>query len=151
MARTHRPEFFDLSRAEAVELLKGHKVGRLAYAFRDRVDIEPISYVYSDEWLYGRISAGTKLTTVMHHPWVAFEIDEIESPFDWRSVVVHGARYLLASDGGDRDREEYSRAVDVLRELDAAVLTAADATPQRDVLFRIHADDITGRAARRAP
>ena len=86
----------------------------------------------------------------MHHPWVAFEIDEIESPFDWRSVVVHGALYLLAADGGDRDREEYSHAVEVLRELDAAVLTAADATPQRDVLFRIHADDITGRAARRA-
>ena len=148
MARTHRPEFFELPRTEAIALLKQQHIGRLAYAFHDRVGIEPISYVYSDGWVYGRTSPGTKLTAMMHHPWVAFEVDEIESRFDWRSVVVHGALYRLQPDGGDRDRETYSEAVRLLREFDAAVLTAADTTPERDILFRIHADELTARGAR---
>ena len=53
-------------------------VGRLAFTFHDRVDIEPISHVYSEGWVYARTSPGTKLTTVKHHPWVAFEVDEVQ-------------------------------------------------------------------------
>jgi nitroimidazol reductase NimA-like FMN-containing flavoprotein (pyridoxamine 5'-phosphate oxidase superfamily) len=148
MALTHRPEFFEPSRAEALELLGRHQVGRLAFSFHDRVDIEPISYVFSDGWIYGRTSQGTKLTTVRHHPWVAFEVDEVEGLFDWRSVVVHGALYFLDPNGGDRDREAYAHAVRLLRQFDAEVLTADDPAPERTTLFRIHADDITARAAR---
>jgi nitroimidazol reductase NimA-like FMN-containing flavoprotein (pyridoxamine 5'-phosphate oxidase superfamily) len=29
------------------------------------------------------------------HPWAAFEIDEIRSPFDWESVVVKGTVYVV--------------------------------------------------------
>jgi uncharacterized protein len=105
MALTTRPTFSELPPRDCVELLRRSHVGRIAFAFHDRVDIEPISYVYSEDWLYGRTSPGTKLVTVQHHPWVAFEVDEIEGRFDWRSVVVHGAMYLLEPDGGDRERE----------------------------------------------
>lgn len=150
MARTHKPEFYEMPQADAVALLERHHVGRLAYSFRDRVDIEPISYIFYQGWVYGRTSPGTKLHTVQHSPWVAFQVDEVESRFDWRSVVVHGTLYFLDPDGGDREREAYADAVELLRSIDAAVLTPADATPQRSTLFRIHADAITGRAARSA-
>ena len=63
-------------------------------------------------------------------------------------VVVHGTLYFLDPDGGDREREAYADAVELLRSIDADVLTSADVTPQRSTLFRIHADAITGRAAR---
>jgi nitroimidazol reductase NimA-like FMN-containing flavoprotein (pyridoxamine 5'-phosphate oxidase superfamily) len=105
--------------------------------------------VFSDGWLYGRTSRGTKLTTVRHHPWVAFEVDEIEGQFDWRSVVVHGTLYFLDDEGGNGEaREPYAHALELLRTIDAAALTSADATPGRVALFRIYADDITARAAR---
>lgn len=148
MARTHRPEFFEPSRGDALAVLERNYVGRLAFSFHDRVDIEPISYVFADNWVYGRTSEGTKLTTVRHHPWVAFEVDEVEGRFDWVSVVVHGTLYFLDPDGGDRDREAYAQGVRLLRRVDADVLTASDVTPERSTLFRIHADDITTRAAR---
>lgn len=148
MARTHKPEFYEMARGDAIALLGRHNVGRLAFTFHDRVDIEPISYVFNDGWLYGRTSPGTKLKTVQHSPWVAFEVDEIEGRFDWRSVVVHGTIYFLDPEGGDREREAYSAALELLRSQDAAVLTPADVTPQRSTLFRIHADSISGRAAR---
>ena len=148
MARTHKPEFYDLSRGDAIALLERHTVGRLAFSFHDRVDVEPISYIYDDGWLYGRTSPGTKLRTLQHSPWVAFQVDEIEGRVDWQSVVVHGTLYFLDPEGGDREREAYAAALELLRSLDADILTPADATPQRSTLFRIHADSITGRAAR---
>ena len=67
----------DLDFPEIEAMLKSHRYGRLAFSFRDRVDIEPIHYVYEAGWLYGRTSPGTKLTVLAHHPWVAFEIDEV--------------------------------------------------------------------------
>lgn len=147
MALTDRPSFSELSRHDCVELLRRNHVGRIAFTFHDRVDIEPISYVFAEDWLYGRTSPGTKVATVRHHPWVAFEVDEIDGRFDWRSVVVHGSMYLLEPDGGDRERETYATAVGLLRHVDADALTSGDPTPFRTAIFRIHVDDLVGRAA----
>ena len=148
MSATRKPPtFFELSRDEAVALLAQNHVGRLAFSFHDRVDIEPISYVLSDDWLYARTSPGSKLTVVQHHPWVAFEVDEIRSRTDWRSVVVHGTIYFL-DPAREADRRDYDNAVKILRSVDADALTAADATPQRQVLFRIHVNDIVGKGAK---
>jgi len=148
VVRTKLPEFFEPSREDAIALLGRHHVGRLAFTFHDRVDIEPISYVFADGYLWGRTAEGTKLTTVRHHPWVAFEVDEIEGPFDWRSVVVRGTLYFLADEGAERGRETYTRALELVRRLDAGALTPDDLTPDRVALFRIFADEINVRAAR---
>lgn len=147
MGQTGSPRFFELSNADAVALLRRNQVGRLAFTFHDRVDVEPLSYVYDDEWLYGRTSHGAKLTTVLHHPWVAFEVDEIEGPFDWRSVVVHGTIYFMEPEGGDREREAYTRGLELLRAVDERILTSGDVAPARTTLFRIHVDGLVGRAA----
>ena len=147
MARTSHPEFFEPTRDEAVGLLQRHHVGRLAFSFHDRVDIEPISYVFSDGWVYGRTAPGSKLNTVRHHPWVAFEVDEVEGQFDWRSVVVHGTLYFI-EDGGEHAHEAHAHALGLLRSIDAGALTPADVTPERVALFRIFADNITARGAR---
>jgi uncharacterized protein len=149
MTQRKPPTFSELSRDEAIALLKRNHVGRLAFSFHDRVDIEPISYVFADGWLYARTSPGTKLAVVQHHPWVAFEVDEIRSRFDWKSVVVHGTIYFLGVDRADKDRADYDAAVAILRSADADALTADDSTPHRQALFRIHADDVAGRSAHR--
>src|ERR1700674_3988756 len=79
-------------------ILARNTVGRVAFSLRDHVDIEPLHYVLVDGWLYGRTSRGSKLATVARNRWVAFEVDEIDGPFDWRSVVVHGAWYSRRPD-----------------------------------------------------
>src|SRR5436309_1044987 len=141
MGRTSRPEFFELSRDDAIALLERHHFGRLAFSFHDRVDIEPISYVFSNGSLYGRTSRGTKLTTLQHDPWVAFEVDEIKGHFDWQSVVLHGTLYFLDGAGSARDGVSYAHALELLRKFDAEALTPTDATPERVMLFRIYPDD----------
>src|SRR5690625_7684181 len=101
------PPIRELTRAEIDEVLARNHVGRIAFSFRDRVDIEPIHYVYHDGWIYGGTQPGTKLTVVQHNYWVAFEGDEIgdaESLGNRRSGVVRGGFYLLDDDGNAQTR-----------------------------------------------
>ncbi len=148
MKTSKPPTFFDLTRDEAIEMLTRNHVGRLAFSFHDKVDIEPISYVFADGWLYARTSPGHKLSTVQHHPWVAFEVDEVRNRYDWRSVVVHGTIYFLDS-SRDADRADYENALKVLRSAEADALTANDAAPHRQAVLRIYADEVVGKGARR--
>ena len=141
-----QPVFSTLSDKEARAVLARHRAGRLAFTFKDRVDIEPISYVLDGEWLYGRTSRGNKLVQLKHNPWVAFEVDEIDGPFDWRSVVVHGTVYFL--NPGGEEHPEFEHAVRLMRGLDERILTDSDPVPRRTILFRIHVNEIAGRRAR---
>ncbi|MCU0636425.1 MAG: pyridoxamine 5'-phosphate oxidase family protein [Gemmatimonadaceae bacterium] len=141
------PSFRSLDRAEIEALLTRHAVGRLAYAEGTGVQIEPIHYVYRDGWVFGRTQPGSKLTALAHRPFVAFEVDEVDALFDWRSVVVRGAVYFLDPEGAPSERERYATAVAALRTLVPETLAHGDPVPFRQVVFGIHADDATGRAA----
>ena len=49
---------------EIENILERNNVGRLAFSLHDRVDIQPIHYVYERGWLYGRTSEGDKIATL---------------------------------------------------------------------------------------
>jgi len=139
-------EFRELTLEESHALLASQHVGRLAFTRHDRVDIEPIHYVADGEWLFGRTGKGTKLSTLLHHPWCALEADEVRGMFDWASVVVKGTFYLLDPEIGSPDT--YRRAEHVLRTLVPGTFGAHDPTPHRNIVFGIFIHEITGRTAR---
>lgn len=141
------PVFGELDRAACEALLARQYVGRLAFTFRDRVDIEPIHYVYADNRLYGRTQRGTKVHVVAHHPWVAFEVDEVEAMFDWRSVVLHGRITFPDPDGTTPEQKLFARGVEVFRQLVPSAFDEGDPTPARDLLFVIDVHEMTGRSA----
>jgi len=145
------PVFLPLDRAASEALLHAHHVGRLAYSFRNRVDIEPIHFVFRDGWLYGRTQHGTKVNILAHEPWVAFEVDEVDGLFDWRSVVVHGRIEFPDPEGSPLERAQHERAVAAFRTLLPDAFTALDPTPSRDLVFAISVQEITGRAAQSVP
>ena len=142
-----RPIFRELTSEECIALLRRHRVGRLAVTHRDRIDVVPIHFVYDDGWLYGRTAVGEKIEVVSHNRWVAFEVDEVRDTFDWTSVVVKGGLYLLRKEGSAQEQEIYEKGVALVRQIVPEALTPDDPVPDRALLFRIHADDISGRAA----
>ena len=85
-APTSAPTFRELPRDECDALLARNHVGRVAFSFHDRVDLEPVHYVYAEGWIHGRTAPGAKVAVLRHHPWVAFEVDEVEGLFRWRSA-----------------------------------------------------------------
>jgi nitroimidazol reductase NimA-like FMN-containing flavoprotein (pyridoxamine 5'-phosphate oxidase superfamily) len=141
------PAFRELTRQECDALLERNNVGRVAFSFHDHVDIEPVHYVYAGGWLHGRTAAGAKILVLRHHPWVAFEVDEVEGLFDWRSVVVHGGVHVPDPEGSPADREAHAETLGHVRRLVPETLAKDDPAPGRLLLFRIHVDEVTGRAA----
>lgn len=145
---TPKPTFRELDAQECIALLDRHRVGRLALSHKDRVEIVPIHYLYDDGWLYCRTAAGMKLETASHNRWVAFEVDEIDGLFDWRSVVVKGGLYLLRKEGSEHEQAIYEKGVRLVRRIIPEALTPEDPVPERALLFRIHVDEISGRGAK---
>jgi nitroimidazol reductase NimA-like FMN-containing flavoprotein (pyridoxamine 5'-phosphate oxidase superfamily) len=143
-----RARFRDLTRPEVDAFLDAHHVGRIAYAFRDRVDIEPIHYVYDGGWIYGRTAPGTKLTTLQRNPWVAFEVDEVRNGLDWTSVVVKGTVYFVGEEATEHAQATYDHVLARLRTVAPFALTDADPVPERTELFRLYVHDVRGRECR---
>lgn len=147
MAGFKEPLLGELSKTEVDEMLRRNHVGRVAFSFRDFVDIRPIHYVWRKGWLFGRTSPGDKLETLGHNRWVVFEIDEVSGPFDWKSAIVRGAFYRLVAEGSVHDRRLYSRALRAIREQAPDTLTADDPIAFRSEIFGIAIDSATGRSS----
>lgn len=145
--RVGSPSFRTLDAGECEELLTRHHHGRLAFAFHERVDVEPMHYVWHDRWIYGRTSFGTKLRALARNRLVAFEIDEVDATFSWRSVVVKGTLSFLVPAADGMERDEWELALNLLRRIVPEALSSHDPTPNRTVVFRIRADVVSGRAA----
>ena len=145
---TDRPRIRALDREECERILARNRVGRLAYARQNRVDIEPLHYVFDNGWIYGRTSHGTKLLVTGEEWWpVAFEVDEVEDVFQWRSVVVHGGFYVIDEYGADWEAGQWRRGVELLRQIIPETLAEGDPVPHRRVVFRIALQEVAGREA----
>lgn len=148
MSSLARPRIRALSHDECIAILARNHVGRIAYAWRNHVDIEPLHYVHHDGWLYGRTSEGAKVDATGTTWWpVAFEVDEVEGLFCWRSVVVHGGFYVVENHGAELRQEEWRRGVELLRTLIPETFTDDDPVAFRTVVFRMAVQEVTGREA----
>jgi hypothetical protein len=144
------PEFLVLAPRDCRAILTRNHLGRLAFVHDGVVDIEPLGYASSRAWLFMRSAPGTKLDALAHRPYVAFQVDEVDGPFDWRSVVVHGTIYRLPEDGSPIERRERRHAVTAFRRVMPAAFTTHDPVPERAIVFGLHIDRMDGRMARRA-
>jgi nitroimidazol reductase NimA-like FMN-containing flavoprotein (pyridoxamine 5'-phosphate oxidase superfamily) len=142
------PRIVTLTRRQIVSMLKRHHVGRIAFMKTDRqIELHPVHYVFANGAIYGRTSFGAKYVAWLHRPYVAFEIDEVAGPFDWKSVVVHGTVYVLTDRGAKAERDDFREATAAIRKLLPLAFTARDPTPYRQVIFRIEPHEMTGRTA----
>ena len=148
MPRTASPSIKKLDEAACRSILARNHVGRLGYARGNQLEIEPIHYVYSEGWIFGRTSHGTKTEMTGPGWWpVVFEVDEAENLFRWRSVVVHGGFYVLPSSTSKDDVAQRDRAVKLLGSLIPETLKDRDPVPHRTVVFGITVDEVSGREA----
>jgi uncharacterized protein len=140
--------FRDMSRDEIEAMLLRNRVGRLAFSIHDRVDIQPIHYIYQRGWLYGRTSEGEKITALKHNQWIAFEVDEVTDLFDWRSIVIHGSFWIMHPRGSPRAEELWTKAAELVSKVVPGALTESDPVAFRQLLFRIAVSDVRGREAK---
>lgn len=142
-----KPVFRDLDPTECVAILERNRLGRLAFSRATEVDVQPVHYVARGNWIFGRTSAGEKLSALERNWRVAFQVDEVTGTFDWSSVVVRGGFYVLSPDGNPTEAARWQQAVDALRTFMPETLTDNDPVPFRNVLFGIAVQEMTGRRA----
>jgi len=147
------PRFRALTRKECDSLLRRSSVGRVAFRLGNRVDIIPIHYVFRRGVVCGRTARETHLEEASANfndalP-VAFETDEVDGPYQWRSVVVHGNLHAAAEGEAEwrRAPREWQAAMRAFRTLMPDAFTADDPAAFRDILIRIDAAEVSGREA----
>ncbi|HEY9000715.1 MAG TPA: pyridoxamine 5'-phosphate oxidase family protein [Mucilaginibacter sp.] len=72
-------------------LLREQVIGRLACHYNGESYIVPLNYVYKDGMIYAHSGPGKKIDMMRNSPRVCFEVEDIESIFQWRCVIVWGA------------------------------------------------------------
>ncbi|MCK9519692.1 MAG: pyridoxamine 5'-phosphate oxidase family protein [Dehalococcoidia bacterium] len=141
----HQP-LRELSVGECDVLLRRHRVGRVGIRNAEGVYVVPISFAYAHGHIYAHAAPGRKLALMRRWPHVAFQIDELESLSQWRSVLVQGKFEEIT----DEAEKQEARLILVaafggsLMQLTAGHghrVSLADA-----ILFRIRPEEITGRA-----
>lgn len=135
------PLFDELSGEDCERLLDRTHVGRLAFSLHDVVDVVPLGYHFEKGWIYGRTSPGGKLETLDRNRRVAFEVDEVSGPFEWKSVIVHGSFYLLdpASDAATKEK---------LERIFPNAFSGTDPVSFRNLFFGISIEEMSGRMAK---
>ena len=134
-----------LSADEIEAMLRRHRMGRIACSANDRPYVVPINYAYDGAHIYAYSTLGRKIDVMREQPLVCFEIDEIDAPASWRSVVAEG-RYEEIVDEEERDAAIHRLAGSgtglVARGMNGNGL-------QRLVVFRVRLTEKSGRFERR--
>lgn len=88
----------ELKSSEIERLLRSQQIGRLGVYGEGRVYVFPINFGYDGTHVYFHSHEGLKVRLMRSQPEVCLEVEEITSPADWRTVMVHGAYEELTDD-----------------------------------------------------
>ncbi len=82
----------DLTTSECINVLIDNYNGYLGFIARKSPYVLPISYFYDqeDHAIISYSAAGHKIDSMRKYPTVSLAVEEIESVYNWQSVLVHG-------------------------------------------------------------
>lgn len=132
-----------LTLEEIEEMLGRVGMGRIACSLDDRPYVVPISYAYVDGAIYGYSAVGRKIRIMREQPLACFEVEEIEGPTTWRSVIVEGQYEELV------DEEPRQEALKRLSQGAASLIHRVPDASSGAVVFRLCAERMSGRFERR--
>lgn len=84
-----------LTEKQAREVLNKNNIGRIGCYDGKEVYIIPVNYLYDGDIL-GHSHAGKKIRNMRKHPDVCFEVDQINSVRNWKSVIAWGTYHEIS-------------------------------------------------------
>ncbi|UCG72368.1 MAG: pyridoxamine 5'-phosphate oxidase family protein [Chromatiales bacterium] len=112
----------DLKPAEIEALLKSELVARIGCHAGDTTYVVPITYAYDGEGIIGHSFVGMKVNMMRENPRVCVEIDHMDDPSNWQSVIAWGDYEELTGD-------DAKRAMSIMMERFASLMTSATSQP----------------------
>ncbi len=80
-----------LSEQEIISVVSNSVIGRLGCHADGKTYVVPISFAYDSGYIYARTFEGMKLEMMRKNPEVCFQIDDMQSMAEWKSVILSGA------------------------------------------------------------
>lgn len=144
----------DLEISECLEVLGNHFIGRLSFIWGKSPHIVPVTYFHDAEEksILSYSAEGHKLNAMRQHGSVAFQVDDIESIQNWRSVQVHGRFEELTGSTAKKYLHRFAEGVQdtIARSKNEHPKFIQDFSNRLQngnipVVYRIHLTDIMGK------
>jgi nitroimidazol reductase NimA-like FMN-containing flavoprotein (pyridoxamine 5'-phosphate oxidase superfamily) len=131
---------------EVEELLRSERVARLGVRGGDRVYVFPVCYGYDGEFVYVVSHEGLKVQLLRAAPEACIQVDQVQSPAEWRSVMLHGT-YEELTDPAAQDVAMAAIVGQTGEPMPSSIVPYLDG-PAGVVVYRLHISDRTGRYER---
>lgn len=135
----------ELDEVEVTKLLAEGTIGRLGCVDHGEPYVVPINYLFEDGKIYSHSLPGHKIDLLRAHPRACLQVDEIDSGFEWRSVIAFGNYEEIR--GTDERRTALTKLLSrfpLLTPVESVM--AMDANGPDSIVYCICVDRITGVA-----
>lgn len=75
---------------QMIDVLQNNILGRIGCNDGDRTYVVPVSYLFDGKNIIAHSQEGLKIHIMRRNPEVCFEVDEMKSFTNWRSVIMWG-------------------------------------------------------------
>jgi len=142
----------DLSQEEILQVLKTNFLGRLGLYDGDKTYVIPTNYVYDGKFILCHAVEGTKIKIMRHYPAVCFEVEEIKSFTNWRSILARGW-YQELTEERDRynamksfvDHELHIKIPHAAVDTRSGSSAAGPGRMERPIIYRIVITELSGK------
>lgn len=131
----------EISLRESREVLTRLRVGKLGCCFNNSPYVVPVSYYLEGDSIYIHSLPGQKIDILRGNPRACLQVDEIETNYNWISVLVFGD-YEEITDLEEREEKLAAlfRHLPHLTPVESRSLSGQDQT----ILFRIRIEHLSG-------
>ena len=143
-----------LNTRQIENIIYSETIGRLGCEADGKVFVVPLTYAFDGNHLYFHTIEGMKVSMMRKNPQVCFQIDQIDDPAHWRSIILWGKYEEL---DGDEAEEAIVQLLNRLHPLMASETSrpkhGLDKRQGRvskvQVTFRIKIEEASGRFEKR--
>ena len=134
-----------LTKTETLQLLNHSTLGHLGCVLNDEPYVVPINYIFEDGSIYSHSLPGMKIDAMRAKSRVCLQVEQVESEFDWQSVMVFGDfEEIRASSEREKVLRKLLARFPFLTPVESTM--AYDANAPESVVYRIVIDRISGVA-----
>lgn len=144
--------FETLSDEQIKSVISNNIVGRLGCHADGKTYVVPISYAFEDNCIYARTFEGLKIDMMRKNPEICFQVDEMESMADWRSVIIWG-KFEELNEKAEREKGLKILMSRILPKISSETVKLTpewpfpgnDLASIKGIVFRIAIKEMTGR------
>ncbi|SDS58353.1 hypothetical protein SAMN05216503_3523 [Polaribacter sp. KT25b] len=143
----------NLKEEECSHLLANNYIGQLAYIYKDRPFVVPITYFFNkNNIIIGYSDEGHKTMAMRKNNKISLQVSNIIDCDNWISVLAHGVYEEVTGSEAKKYLHEFTSGIKdiILRKEDRCLRSVGDFSSKKytnhpPIIFRVTVDEMTGK------